>query len=114
MAAALCVAAIVVWLLAADQLSGAAATAVIFVCWGGLVGAGWLSAWSLLFVAVAPVLGELSDRAGWQGREGDITNLGAGLLIVAPVAVVLIFVGVAARVGRQSYRQRNSKARSGG
>ena len=105
-------ASIAVWLAAANQLDGAAASVAIVAAWGALAWAGWLSAWSLPFVAVAPALGELSDRAGWQSKEGDITNLGAALFIATPVAVVLILIGVATRVGWQSYRSRSARSRA--
>jgi hypothetical protein len=112
-AAALCVASIAVWLLAAVLIDGVAASVLILAAWAALLAAGWLSAWSLPFVAVAPALGELSDRAGWESKDGDITNLGAALFIAMPVAVALILIGVATRTAWRSHRRRTLRREPG-
>ena len=83
-----------------DVAGGALMLAIVMA----LVVSGWLSAWSTVFVLVAPVLGEVSDLLGLASPGGDITAFATGLFIVAPISAALIGLGVGLLVVRRRFR----------
>src|SRR3954468_24255405 len=54
--------AVIVWVLAVPHVDGVASGILAVAVLGSLVTAGWLSGWSALGVALAPVVGALSER----------------------------------------------------
>ena len=83
-----------------DVAGGALMLAIVMA----LVVSGWLSAWSTVFVLVAPVLGEVSDMLGLASPGGDVTAFATGLFIVAQISATLIGLGVGLRAVRRRFR----------
>jgi hypothetical protein len=89
-----CVLAIFVWVFAIPNLSGWLSGALLLAIALVLVIGGWVSAWSFTALLAVPAAGKLSEVLGTNSTPSDMTAVQAAVVIIAPIAAVLVTIGL--------------------